>query len=272
MSAAKAALQQAVKASAAVVDAVRPPASGVVVLIYHRVGAGSGLDVDLPIERFDEQMAWLAATGRVATLGEALSDLRAPGTEDSKIVVTFDDGTADFVERALPVLVRHQIPATLYAATAFIDEGRPFPPSAPAVSWAALRDACTTGLIDVGSHTHRHQLLDRLPSGEVAEELDRSITLIGEHLGRAAQDFAYPKALLGSLAAQQAVQQRFRSAALAGTRPNRYGATDPFRLARSPVQVSDKQRWFVRKAGGGMAFEDELRRVLNRRRYAAATT
>jgi hypothetical protein len=38
------------------------------------------------------------------------------------------------------------------------------------------------------------------------------------------------------------------------------------------VQVSDGARWFARKAQGGMAFEDELRRRLNRRRYAAAIT
>ena len=60
----QAALRQAVKASAAARDLVRRPAPGIVVLIYHRVGGGSPLDVDLPVERFDEQMAWLAATGK----------------------------------------------------------------------------------------------------------------------------------------------------------------------------------------------------------------
>ena len=43
MGAAKATLQQAVKASAAAFDVVRRPEPGVVVLIYHRVGRGSGL-------------------------------------------------------------------------------------------------------------------------------------------------------------------------------------------------------------------------------------
>ena len=61
------------------------------------------------------------------------------------------------------------------------------------------------------------------------------------------------------------------AAALAGTRVNRYGA-DRYRLARSPVQHSDGMRWFRHKVAGGLGFEDTLRRLLNRGRYAGATT
>jgi peptidoglycan/xylan/chitin deacetylase (PgdA/CDA1 family) len=187
-------------------------------------------------------------------------------------VVTFDDGTADFVDHALPILVRHCIPATLYLATWFAESGENFPPDAPPVSWAGLDDACSTGLVDVGSHTHRHQLLDRLPEAEVCDELDRSIDLITERLGRPPLDFAYPKALPGSPAADRAVRERFRSAAVAGCKPNVPGFTDPFALARSPIQVSDGMRWFERKLAGGMAFEDDLRRGLNRIRYQGHRT
>ena len=187
---------------------------------------------------FDAQMAWLAATGRVVTLDAALDLLAAPPPptdgptdgDETRIVVTFDDGTADFADHAVPVLARHGIPATLYAATAFIDEGVAFPDDGGPVSWAALRDAQSTGLVDIGSHTHSHRLLDRLPPDEVDDELDRSIDLIAEHVGRAPRDFAYPKALLGSPAAERAVRVRFRSAAIAGTRANPYAASDPYRL------------------------------------------
>ena len=47
---------------------------------------------------------------------------------------------------------------------------------------------------------------------------------------------------------------------------------DLHRLTRTPVQVTDGMRWFRRKAGGGMALEDDARAVLNRGRYAGATT
>jgi peptidoglycan/xylan/chitin deacetylase (PgdA/CDA1 family) len=267
-----------VKSASAVLDTVHRPGPGVVVLIYHRVGGGSGLEVDLPVDMFEAQAEALAASGRVIPLGDALARLAQPtdpAAADSAaepVVVTFDDGTADFVERALPILERCQLPVTLYAATSYIDEGRPFPDDGRPLSWRGLADANTTGLVDVGSHTHGHRLLDRLRSDEVASELDRSIELIGQHIGRRPLDFAYPKAVPGSAAADRAVRERFRSAALAGTHPNPLGTTDPYRLARSPIQRSDGMRWFERKVGGGMAMEDGLRRVLNRWRYAGATT
>lgn len=268
------ALQRAVKVGAAAADTVRRPSPGVVVLIYHRVGGRSSLELDLPLGLFEEQMARLADSGRVVSLGRALELLVGPpgaGAEPA-VVVTFDDGTADFVDAALPVLERHRVPATLYAATAFIDEGIPFPDDGTPVSWAGLADARSTGLVEIGSHTHRHLLLDRLDPAGIAEELDRSIDLIGTHVGEAPLDFAYPKAVPGSAEADRAVRARFRSAALAGTRPNVVGATDPWTLARSPVQTSDGMSWFARKLAGGMGLEDDLRRTLNRRRYAGATS
>jgi hypothetical protein len=95
--------------------------------------------------------------------------------------------------------------------------------------------------------------------------------LIEERLGVRAAHFAYPKAVPGSPAADTAVRRRFVSAAVGGNRANPYGNTDPFRLARSSIQLSDGMRWFKRKVDGGMALEDSFRRLLNRRRYAGAT-
>jgi len=264
--------QRGVKATAALLPAVR----GTVVLIYHRVGARSGLDVDLATPDFDRQIASLSAGGRTVPLGDALATMRygsgsGRGRPDP-LVVTFDDGTADFADTVLPILVENRVPVTLYLATAFVEEQRPFPDDGTPLSWAALRDACATGLVDVGSHTHTHAVLDRLPAAQVADELDRSKQLIEDRLGRPCVDFAYPKALPPSPAAAVAVRERFRSAALAGTRPNPSGKTDVHALARSPVQRSDGMRYFERKVAGGMGLEDSLRRIANRWRYRGIET
>jgi peptidoglycan/xylan/chitin deacetylase (PgdA/CDA1 family) len=264
-----------VKLAARAVDVVRPPARGIVILLYHRVGGGSSSTVDLPASLFEDHMAELASTARVMALADAVdmldgNDLDAGDTRPC-VAVTFDDGTRDFVDVAVPILVRHRIPATCYVATAFVDEQRPFPGDAPPASWGGLRDACSTGFVAVGSHTHEHRLLDRAAPDEAIAELDRSIGAIGDNLGVAPLDFAYPKALLGTQAAQDAVRARFRSAAVAGTRANVVGRTDLHRMARSPIQVGDGHRWFRCKVAGGMAFEDSLRGLLNRRRYARAT-
>lgn len=262
---------RAVKSSAAAVDRVRAPRPGVVVLIYHRVGAGSGLELDLPTAVFDAQVRELAASGRVVTLDDALDRLADPtATGPDPVVLTFDDGPADFVDTTMPILAAHGVPATMYVATAFVEEQRPFPYGAPPLSWGGLRDGLSTGLLTVGSHTHTHALLDRLDAAGVATELDTSVGLVEDRLGVTPVHFAYPKSVPPTSAADAAVRTRFRSAALAGTRPNPFGTTDPFRLARSPIQAGDGMRWFRAKADGGLRFEDDLRRVVNRFRYAGA--
>ena len=284
------ATRRSVKVTAAAYDLVRPAPRGIVVLIYHRVGRRSTMEVDLPTELFEAQMAELAASGRVISLDRALELLAEPpdssagasgdacaasstistAGSERPVVLTFDDGTSDLVEIATPVLERHGLPATLYLATGFVEDGVAFPDHGQALSWAGVREMAASAVWQIESHTHRHALLDRLLDGEIDQELDRSIDLIGEHTGRAPAHFAYPKALAGTPAAQHAVRRRFRSAALAGTRPNPYGATDPWHLARTPVQAADGMGWFRRKAAGGLRAEDDLRRLANRLRYASS--
>jgi peptidoglycan/xylan/chitin deacetylase (PgdA/CDA1 family) len=264
-----------VKGAAAVGDRVRRPARGVVILLYHRVGGRSGSEIDLPVSLFDEQMAWLAAESSPSTIDDALAALDRPEPADGApdpVVVTFDDGTADLVDLALPILVRHRIPAVFYLATDFIESGREFPDRGRPLSWTGVAEAAASGLVTIGSHTHTHALLDRVEVEAAADELDRSRDLVAEHVGRPAGDFAYPKAVLASPPVEHLVRSRFRSAALGGNRPNPYGRTDRHRLTRSAIQRSDGMRYFERKATGGMALEEWARRALNRVRYSRSST
>jgi peptidoglycan/xylan/chitin deacetylase (PgdA/CDA1 family) len=266
--------RRAMKITAASADVVRRPARGLVVLIYHRVGGHTPVEVDLPRPLFEEQVAFLVERCAVVTLADGLRRVSSGEPVDRTrplVSLTFDDGTADFADEALPVLAKVRLPVTLYVATDFIERRREFPGDGKPLSWSAVRDAHATGLVDVGSHTHSHALLDRLPEPQIASELDRSIGLIETHVGQRPEHFAYPKAVPGSLAADAAVRARFASAALGGCRANVAGRTDVYRLARSSIQKADGMRWFERKVRGGMGFEDALRSRLNRRRYADAT-
>lgn len=255
-------------------DRVVKPAHGITVLIYHRVGGGSDSEVDLDADVFRAQLQHLVEHHRVLDLDRAVAELSAATatatTPDDAVVVTFDDGTSDFCDVVVPALVDAGVPATLYAATHFIDTGEAFPWGAPPASWAGLRDAASTGLVTIGSHTHTHPLLDRADPLEIAVELDRSIELIGEQIGIAPAHFAYPKALPGSDAAEAEVRARFSSAALARSRVNQPGTTDLHRLWRTPIQRSDGHRYFVAKAAGGMRLEGELRHLVARLKYRRA--
>jgi peptidoglycan/xylan/chitin deacetylase (PgdA/CDA1 family) len=175
------------------------------------------------------------------------------------------------VEHALPALAKYQIPMTLYLASGYVDDGLGFWDRADkALTWSGVNEMVSTGLVTIGSHTHTHKLLDREPAHVVAAELDRSQERIAHNVGAPATHFAYPKALRPSPAADAAVRQRFASGALAGTKPNPWGATDVHLLARSPIQQSDGMRWFQHKAAGGLGLEDAIRDRVKQRAYKRA--
>ena len=83
-----------------------------------------------------------------------------------------------------------------------------------------------------------------------------------------ALDFAYPKALAAIADGRRAVRGAvpFGRARRHPARTDR-GQTDVYRLARSPIQRSDGEKYFERKVAGGMGLEDALRRPANRWRY-----
>jgi peptidoglycan/xylan/chitin deacetylase (PgdA/CDA1 family) len=267
-------VKQFVKRASVAVDRVVPPKPGITVLIYHRVGGGSDSTVDLPPAAFEAQLEYLREHHRVLTLDAAVDELStlSAGPIEPAVVLTFDDGTSDFTDVAVPLLARYEVPATLYAATSFIDEGAAFPWGAPPTSWEALRDACATGFVTVGSHTHTHRLLDRLPPTEAADDLDRSIDLIGAELGRTPVHFAYPKAVPPSPPAEIEVRRRFRSATLAGGKVNRPGRVDLLRIGRTPVQTTDTPEQFAAKAAGGFRLEGAARAAVAAIRYRGMET
>lgn len=259
------AARSSVKVAAELVDKLVHPARGITILIYHRVGEAAG-QMTLPPATFDSQMRWLATTQRVIPLDVAIDELDGTSGVEPGVVLTFDDGTVDWVDHVLPTLDRHGLPATFYVATSFVENCVEFPGGGRPLSWGGVRELASSGLAAIGSHTHSHMLLDRLDPSKLDDELDRSIGLLGERAGVDAVHFAYPKAVAGSTAAEAAVRRRFGSAVLAGTRANLAGA-DRYRLNRSPVQRADSDHWFRGKVTGGMHAEDDMRRALNRLRY-----
>lgn len=255
----------ALKSFAATLDLLRPPPSGITLLIYHRVGAALGGEMTLDPETFRAQLEHLHEHHRVIPLAQAAAELSAGRAVEAAVVLTFDDGSADWIDTVLPLLAEHDTPATWYVTSGFVEAGE-LPDGTSAASWAGLRDAASTGLVTIGAHTHRHMLLDRLAVAEIGDELDRSNDLIAAGVGTAPRHFAYPKAVPPSADADAAVRARYGTAVLAGTRPNRAGA-DLHQLARSPIQASDGMRWFAAKARGGLGAEDRMRTIANRLRY-----
>jgi peptidoglycan/xylan/chitin deacetylase (PgdA/CDA1 family) len=96
---------------------------GVIVLMYHRILGADRALVGLPVEEFAAQMAWLRDNCDPIHPDE----LRARATRGRRprpaVLVTFDDGYRDYHDLAYPILRKQRIPAVVFLATSFMDEG-----------------------------------------------------------------------------------------------------------------------------------------------------
>jgi peptidoglycan/xylan/chitin deacetylase (PgdA/CDA1 family) len=94
--------------------------------MYHRVAEPQndpwGLCVSA--ERFAQQLAVVANRARIVSLTELTAGLVT--STDRTVVVTFDDGYADNLYAAKPILERFASPATVFVATASLDQAREF--------------------------------------------------------------------------------------------------------------------------------------------------
>lgn len=96
------------------------------VLIFHRVVPEP--DAIFPGEmhaaRFDQICGWLKHWFRVLPLDQAAQQLRYGRLPERACCITFDDGYADNLHVAVPILKKHGLPATFFVATGFLDGGR----------------------------------------------------------------------------------------------------------------------------------------------------
>lgn len=98
------------------------------ILIYHRVLAET--DPIFPNEptsaSFEQQMGMLKSVFNVLPLHEAASRLKAGTLPARAACITFDDGYADNLTLATPILKKHDLHATFFIATAYLNGGRMF--------------------------------------------------------------------------------------------------------------------------------------------------
>jgi len=94
-------------------------------LIYHRVLANADPLVPAALTRrsFRWQARLLSSWFNVLPMDEAVERLRNDSLPPRAATITFDDGYADCVRVALPVLLEFGLPATFFVATGYLNGG-----------------------------------------------------------------------------------------------------------------------------------------------------
>jgi peptidoglycan/xylan/chitin deacetylase (PgdA/CDA1 family) len=195
--------------------------------------------------RFARQMAFLNAFGyRVLGLDEVLACLRGVQPIPARAVaLTFDDGYANFLEFALPVLDRQGFPATVYAVSGCVgrradwlrkDPGRRAP---PLMSAAQLREIRALR-ITIGSHTVNHHRLAGLTPERQRRELSDSKAALEDLLGEEIKHLCYPYGSFDLDAVRAAADTGYVSATTCLRGPTEFG-DHPLALPRKAISFGD---------------------------------
>ncbi len=151
-----------------------------------------GFDLSVTPQDFAAQMAWLDLHGYHPV---TFADLRAyfTGKEplpDRPVVLTFDDGYADFFTAAEPVLQMHGFKAVAYIVPGFWGRKAYMSPD-------QVQALDASGLVEIASHTVNHVNLANETTAEREYQLTRSRQMLEALLGHPVIDFCYPSGQFG---------------------------------------------------------------------------
>jgi hypothetical protein len=237
---------------------------GITFLVYHKVGGGLPLELDLPQPVFARQLELILERGPVLAFDAAVRLLEAGAPLDGeRFVLTFDDGFEDVYTQVFPLASRLGLPLMLYPTTGFLETGIPdgygtVPRDrVRPLTWEMIGRMVESGLLTLGAHTHRHPDLVGLPEARIVEELETCRDLIRQRVGVEVRHFAYPRALRDE-AAERVVSRYFETAVVGGgakALPERHR---PYRIPRVPVRRSDGLAFFRARIAGRLALEERL--------------
>jgi peptidoglycan/xylan/chitin deacetylase (PgdA/CDA1 family) len=226
------------------------------ILMYHEISARPDTSGKLavPPQTLARQLEYLASHGyrtlTASTVAAALA-ARAPLPERA-VVLTFDDGFADFHDRALPLLRRYGCTATLFVTTGWIADAGPLGAAGPRpgrmLTWSQIIEAASEG-IEIGAHSHCHPQLDQLGRERLGTELTTSKQSLEDALGIPVPGLAYPFGYSSARVRRAATDVGYAYACAVG---NAVAGRehDPFALPRLTVRASTVESTFGRAVRG----------------------
>lgn len=191
------------------------------ILCYHGVDPDWRSPLIVTPSAFDAHCAWLAARRNVLPLDVAVERLDVSGRlPRGQTAITFDDGFRNVLVHGLPVLRRHQLPATVFVvAETLTPAGRSVdwvdtPPSDGSVietlTLEEVRELADAG-VSIGSHSYSHAVLTSLGEEECERDLRASRELLEDLLHGPVPFLAYPRGFHDERVRRAAARAGFRN-------------------------------------------------------------
>lgn len=173
------------------------------ILLYHRI-AESQADPHLLCvsqKNFRDQIKYLKENYSVIPLVKMVQDIRTNKVKNKSVAITFDDGYADNLHNAVPILKEFNVPATIFIVAGYIgsqelfywdkddnpaqDKGRP-------MNIDEVKELSRIHLIEIGAHTMNHPQLSKISYEDQKKEIGLGLKRLKEIISMPVLSFAYP--------------------------------------------------------------------------------
>ncbi|HEV2035601.1 MAG TPA: polysaccharide deacetylase family protein [Candidatus Dormibacteraeota bacterium] len=219
-----------------------PATVKVPILTYHYIRVNPdpndrlGFALSVTPADFAAQMDWLASNGfHPVTPSDVYAYLNGTqGLPSRPVILSFDDGYADFYTTALPILRAHDFTAVAYIVSGFVGQ------------WSYMTAAQIVEIdrrgIEIGSHTVHHANLAKAAPGNVQVELVASKQALEQLIGHPVYSFCYPSGQYNG-----AVAAAVQAAGYSNATTTAFGYVH---------YMSDRYRWTRLRISGGEALSD----------------
>ncbi len=167
-------------------------------LFYHRVSDSHANPWTIGCREFEAQLDWLGERFRFVSLAEAQRIIASGNNSESVVSITMDDGYAENLEFAIPLMLERRIPLNYFVCTDHVIYQQPFPHDIlngqplPVNTLPSIVDMAKAG-IEIGSHTRHHTDLGKITDKEqLYSELIDCSRDFEQRIGFPIRYFAFP--------------------------------------------------------------------------------
>jgi peptidoglycan/xylan/chitin deacetylase (PgdA/CDA1 family) len=205
-----------------------------VIFSYHRVGEDEYPASNIRREQFEAHVRELTdGDYNVMALPAVIAALqKGEKLPPRTVVLTFDGGHKSIMEYAAPLLLKNNIPFTIFIPTGNMDRA-----AAQYMSWDDVRKLARNDLVTVGLHPASYERLGGESATEILRQINSARAAYRDKLGRDAQFFAYPFGEYSKAYRDLVAKQGF-AAAFGEQSGVAYGGTDLFALPRFQMTES----------------------------------
>jgi poly-beta-1,6-N-acetyl-D-glucosamine N-deacetylase len=158
---------------------------GIISLMYHRFEENKYPSTNIKISDFKKQLQIIQENNIKFINPKDFENELRNNKKQRKVLLTIDDGFLSFYQNAWPILKKDKIPFILFVSTKEVG-------SFNYMNWEQIKEISKENFVEIGNHSHTHEYLVDENNKFITADIQKSINIFKEKLGKNSDFFSYP--------------------------------------------------------------------------------